>query len=197
MRRLLTAALVGVALVGAGVTALPPPARAHSPLLSSSPGPGDRVAPGAAIVALTFTALRAGAPLTVTVVGPGEAPILAGPAVLVGIATVCATVRPLQPGIHAITYSATSDDGDPVEGKYFFEVTAAGPPVVTPDSCLRAALPSPGATLPPAARTTPARDGGSAVLPVIGVAVVAAGAGGWWLTGWLRRRRRATGRAGQ
>jgi len=190
MRRLLTAALLGVVLAGVGVTALTPPAQAHSPLLSSSPGPGDRVAPGVAVVALTFTALRAEAPITVTVVGPGESPILAGPAVLAGIATVCATVRPLQPGIHAITYSATSDDGDPVEGKYFFEVTAAGPPAVTPETCLRTALPAPGATLPPRARATPAEDGNSGLLSLIAVAAVAAGAGGWWLTRWLRRRRR-------
>ena len=86
MRRLLTAALLGVVLAGVGATALAPPAQAHSPLLSSSPGPGDRVAPGVAVVALTFTALRAEAPITVTVVGPGESPILAGPAVLAGIA---------------------------------------------------------------------------------------------------------------
>ena len=75
MRRLLT--LLAVAAC-AGAIVFPAPAQAHSALVSSSPKPGDKVAPGVAVIALTFTPLSGSGDRWITVTGPGNALVPVG-----------------------------------------------------------------------------------------------------------------------
>ncbi|GGK95781.1 copper resistance CopC family protein [Mangrovihabitans endophyticus] len=205
MRRLLSAS-AAAAVVCAGTLAMPAPAQAHSSLLAATPGPGDKVAPGVSVVALTFHPLSgAGAPPRITVTGPDERAVPAGDTVLVNAATLCASVRPLTAGVHAIAYRATSADGDPVSGKFLFEVTPGGTTPDVPEPCAAAVLPSPGPAPAPAgsSQAGPAQAGPAQAGPaqagrsMSGVTVlVAAVAGGTLLLAaglglaLLRRRRR-------
>lgn len=129
---LVTSLFLGVAM---GLFA--PAALAHGDLVDGSPGPGDSLAPGGVVVALEFDELAEDGRALIAILDAGGDPIAVGPAQTTADATaVCATTDPLEPGVHTLEYSATSDDGDLIRGKYSFEVVAEGD---RPDNDLTAA----------------------------------------------------------
>jgi copper transport protein len=142
MRRL----LIILALV-AGALAVPAPASAHSALVSASPGPGDKVAPGARVIGLTFAPLRGAGPHRVSVAGPDDKPVAVGRPLLVNGATLCLSVAELrQPGTYAVSYSTVAADGDPQQSRYYFQVLPSGQPPAAPAACAGRALPAPSTT---------------------------------------------------
>jgi methionine-rich copper-binding protein CopC len=156
-------------LLSAGILAFPAVALAHPGLIAAAPGPGQKVAPGFEAVALVFGPLRADATHQVRLSGPDEAEIPAGEVILIGEGTLCVAVQPTdQEGKYAIDYTIAGDDGDVVEGRYFFEVRRSNPRVAVPEDC--AARLSALATSPP-----PAFWAGLAavLLAVAAVAVIA------------------------
>ncbi len=139
MRRLLTI----LALAGT-VLAVPAPASAHTVLVTAAPGPGDKVAPGVRVVALTFRPLRPHSQPRVAVTDPAGTPIPVGRPLLATTTTVCASVAELrQAGVYAVAYEAEAADGDYQRNTYYFQIVATGHPVATPPACQQQNLPPP------------------------------------------------------
>ncbi|GAA1789302.1 copper resistance protein CopC [Planosporangium flavigriseum] len=139
MRRLLT-----ILMLAAGMLTVPAPASAHSGLVSASPGPGDKIAPGAQAVALTFGPLRDQGPHRVSVSGPDDKPVASGQPVLVDGSTLCLSVTALQrPGVYAVSYSTVARDGDAQQSKFYFQVVESGGRVADAAACQGHRLPSP------------------------------------------------------
>jgi methionine-rich copper-binding protein CopC len=142
MRRL----LIILALV-AGALVVPAPASAHSALVSASPGPGAKVAPGTRVIGLTFSPLRDTGPHRVSVAGPDDKPVAVGRPLLVDRTTLCLSVAELrQPGSYAVSYSTVAADGDPQQSRFSFQVLPSGQPPVTPAACAGRTLPAPSTT---------------------------------------------------
>ena len=138
MRRLLLSVLtLGLLVLAAG------PALAHGALVDGSPGPGDDVATGASSIELEFSSVATDSNPLVAVLDPDDDPVAVGIAVTSGDATVCARVDPLEPGVYTIDYSVASGDGHRQAGRYQFEVSDDGEPVV-PGACEGMKLSAPG-----------------------------------------------------
>ncbi|MEN8671841.1 copper resistance protein CopC [Nocardioides sp.] len=159
MRRLLLRSLaLGVTVLTTCVlTAVP--ASAHGDLVEGSPGPGDEVAVGTTVLRLEFTALDTDGTPLVAMRGPSGDLLPVGTATYGDEQTVCALAAPLETGIHELTYSVVSDDGDRQTGTYSFEVSASGAPS-EPGACAAPDLEEPG---PEDARTIEQK--GSGTLP--------------------------------
>lgn len=145
----LARALASAVLAGAvAAVAASAPAQAHTDLEHASPGPGEQVAPGVSVIALTFSGeLAEGGRVTVT--GPAEAPLPAGQPVRVDGDTLCMAVEPLAAGVHAVEYETVFGDGHPISGRYLFEVVAGGTVADGGGPCQGVALPAVGADPPP------------------------------------------------
>ncbi|MGC9665281.1 copper resistance CopC family protein [Planosporangium sp. 12N6] len=162
MRRLLILLPLIAVLV-----AVPAPASAHSALVSASPGPGDKVAPGVRVMGLTFAPLRGVGPHRVSVSGPDDKPVATGEPLLVDRTTLCFSVAQLQrPGVYAVSYSTVSDDGDPQQSRFYFQVVPDGHPVADPAGCQGRPLPPP-TTAGTAAAQAPRRAVGTPILAAI------------------------------
>lgn len=119
------------------------PAGAHGDLEQASPGPGDSVAPGTAVLGLTFSQVNRRGGHYLALLDAEERPLPVGAAVAVSASTVCAASAPLREGVHTLEYSVSDDDGHPITGRYTFEVVAGGD-ATTPGACAEADLPEPG-----------------------------------------------------
>jgi hypothetical protein len=161
MRRLLIAlAVCAGALVG---TSAPPaqarasasattqrPARAgavhveavHTGLRYAAPGPGDRLAPGVNVLALLFEARKPGTVPTVSILAPGNVPVLSGRPAVAKDGTVCARMRPLGPGEYTLVYTVHAADGDIDTSRFYFLVAPGGKAGSTPAACDRIELPA-------------------------------------------------------
>lgn len=133
MRGLLSR-LAGAPVACILLLAFPAPAHAHSSLQDAVPGPGDQVAPGTDVIALTLKGLSADSLPEVRVEGPGQSPVATGTPKLMG-STLCATVTPLRPGAHTISYTAVAADGDRQRNKFFFEVVEGAAAATVPALC--------------------------------------------------------------
>lgn len=148
MRRLLITLLV----VCAGALSAPTPALAHTTLLRGSPGPGDSVAPGLKVMALTFGPLLEPAPDAVRVTGPNGTDVASGASVVVsaggdreGNDTLCLAVDALdEPGTYTVSYSLRSADGDPLESAFQFGVDESADAGTVAPECSGKTLPDPG-----------------------------------------------------
>jgi methionine-rich copper-binding protein CopC len=144
MRRLLT-----ILLLVAGLLAVAVPASAHSALVSASPGPGDKVAPGTTIMGLTFAPLRDAGPHQVGVSGPDGKPVASGRPLLVDGTTLCLSVAALdRSGVYTVSYSTVAADGDPQQSRFYFQVTDSGRPSTPPAACQQRSLPPPSTAGP-------------------------------------------------
>jgi methionine-rich copper-binding protein CopC len=190
MRRLLT-----ILLLAAGLLAVPAPASAHTTLVSASPGPGDKIAPGVRVMALTFIALRESGPHQVSVTGPDDARIASGRPVLVDRTTLCLSVAELRrPGVYAVSYSTVAGDGDPQQSRFYFQVTDSGRPAATPPGCQERNLPPPS-TAGPAVQAQPRATTHPLVIAILWIGlVVAIGMGVLVFTAGFRNRRRGPAR---
>lgn len=191
MRRLLLSVAVAVlaTLAVAGPAAVP--AYAHGQLVDGSPGPGDDLAPGGALVRLDFRALDAEGPAHVALLDADDSPLRTGDAVVTGD-TVCARSAPLSEGVHTLEYLVTAEDGHRLTGRYLFEVTAdGGAPAV--DACKAVDLPAAeeARTLSEMASSGPSPwlvyGGASAITLLLLAAILRT----------LRQRRDGAGRAGR
>ncbi|SFD76533.1 copper resistance protein CopC [Streptomyces aidingensis] len=152
MRRLLNALNALNARSGAGVAGLlallfllPAPAAAHTALQDAAPGPGDTVAPGVTVVALTLADLKPGTTPAVGVLGPDGSAVATGPAAMADEGTACVAVAPLGAGVHTIVYTAVAADEDEQTNRFSFEVAAGAGPAATPAACRTAQPAAPGA----------------------------------------------------
>ncbi|MFQ6325553.1 copper resistance protein CopC [Nocardia sp. CWNU-33] len=149
-RRLLTALVAGLLLLGVGLAAAGT-AAAHSAATGSSPEDGSTIDAGPARVSVTFNEdLQTSFP-SLTVVGPDGnlwskgTPTVAGKSVSV-------EVGELGPvGEYTIAYRVTSADGHPVSGTRKFTLSKAGNGVPGPK---------------PGAKSGAADDGGSNGIPL-------------------------------
>ncbi|WP_227997861.1 copper resistance CopC family protein [Nocardia australiensis] len=124
-RRVLTALVAGLLLIGVGLAAAGT-AAAHSEAVGSTPEDGSTIDAGPARVSITFNEeLQTSFP-ALTVVGPDDhlwskgAPMVEGK-------TVSVEVGELGPvGEYTIAYRVTSADGHPVSGKRHFTLSKAG-----------------------------------------------------------------------
>ncbi|WP_300400219.1 copper resistance protein CopC [Nocardioides sp.] len=175
MRRLLLRALALLATILAAVALAAVPARAHGELVDGSPGPGDDVAVGTTVLRLEFTALDTGGAPLVAMRGPSGDLLPVGQATYGDEGTVCALASPLEAGVHELTYSVISDDGDRQTGTYSFEVSEAGSPS-EPGTCASPTLEEPG---PEDARTIEQKSSGTLPAGVLyglgGLAVLVGG----------------------
>ncbi|MPY49844.1 copper resistance CopC family protein [Streptomyces acidicola] len=151
MRRLLITLLV----VCAGALSAPTPALAHTTLLRGSPGPGDSVAPGLKVMALTFGPLLEPSPDAVGITGPSGTEVASGAPVVVsdggdggdgdGNDTLCLAVDALdEPGTYTVSYSLRSADGDPLESAFQFAVDKSAGAATAAPECSGKTLPDPG-----------------------------------------------------
>lgn len=108
------------------------------------PGPGGSVAPGTAVLGLTFGEINRRGGHFVALLDDEERPLPVGAARAVSGSTVCAASAPLREGVHTLEYSVTDDDGHPITGRYTFEVLAGGD-AAAPAACAGADLAEPGA----------------------------------------------------
>ncbi|MFE9582933.1 copper resistance protein CopC [Nocardia sp. NPDC006044] len=125
IRRLLTALVAGVFLVGFGFTATGT-AAAHSAPTASVPDDGATIDAGPARASITFNeALQPSFP-ALTVVGP-DGNLWSKGAPTVDGNTVSVEVGELGPvGEYTVAYRVTSADGHPVSGKRHFTLSKAG-----------------------------------------------------------------------
>lgn len=190
MRRLLT-----VLLLAAGMLAVPAPASAHSSLVSASPGPGDKVAPGVSTMALTFAPLRDKGPHQVSVSGPDDKPVTSGRPLLVDGTTLCFSVVALRrPGVYAVSYSTVAADGDPQQSRFYFQVTDSGRRSADPPACQGHRLPSPTAAVDGVAQARRHADSNRILVAVFcAILLVKAGATIAIVRAMRKRRLRATG----
>jgi len=143
MRRLLLRSFALLATILTACTLAAVPASAHGDLVDGSPGPGDDVAVGTTVLRLEFTALDTGGTPLVAMRGPSGDLLPVGEATYGEKGTVCALTAPLEAGVHELTYSVISDDGDRQTGTYSFEVSETGAPS-DPGACASPALEEPG-----------------------------------------------------
>jgi methionine-rich copper-binding protein CopC len=175
MRRLLS-----ILAVCAATVFMPAPAQAHTSLRHAVPGPGDKLRPGVSVLALSFDGLKPGTIPKVGLLGPSNAPVPTGGAVVAGNGTVCAAATPLLgEGEYTLVYSLTAADGDWEINRFYFAVTRGGAPAATPPACKKRDLPDlPGRAtvlgLDVPAWTVPAGGGGLAVASVAAVIAVVA-----------------------
>jgi methionine-rich copper-binding protein CopC len=157
-----------------GLLILSTPVHAHTALEEAAPGPGDKVAPGASVVALTLKDLKPGTTPQVSVSGPDQSAVATGTPVMVDDSIVCASVAPLGPGVHSIVYTTVADDDDEQTSQYSFEVVAGAEAPVTPAACRTANLAAPGAAGPESTVLGLDRTTAVVVLAAVGVAVLLA-----------------------
>ena len=105
-----------------GLTGLVP-AYAHGDFVDGAPGPGDAVAPGSALLRLSFASIDPGstAKVTLTRTGGDREPVGAARPIPVA-RVVCARTEPLTAGIYTVAYELSSPDGAVTDGGYVFEV---------------------------------------------------------------------------
>lgn len=150
-------AMVLLAVLGA-VLLVAGPAAAHGDLVYGSPGPGDYVAPGVTVLRLEMSTVKKDAPVYIAILDAKDDPLWVGSAAVVwggDDKVVCAQVEPMEPGVHAVEYTAIATDGHRLGGRYLFEVakTATEPTDrVEPGACAGADLGEPGEA------QTPGRD---------------------------------------
>ncbi|CAM3285927.1 copper resistance CopC family protein [Nocardioides dubius] len=123
MRKLLIG-LAAPALIVAGTST----AWAHTTLLDGSPGPGDKVAPGAEVIALRFgEALDPSGKNEIALLDADDKGLpISAAKTATDASYLCARIDALEPGVHTIRYDVTSEDGHPVRGNYEFEVAEGG-----------------------------------------------------------------------
>lgn len=131
---------------------------AHNTLIDSDPKDGARIAQGPSQIRLTFDQPVRLDYNTVTLIGPDGGHWIDQKALVEG-PNVTVPVRPLGPaGTYTAGYRILSDDGHPVTGKVSFTLTKPG-------------TGTPGAA-PEGADQSDSEQGGSAIWPWIGGAVV-------------------------
>lgn len=123
MRKLLIG-LAAPTLILAGASS----AWAHTTLLDGSPGPGDKVAPGAEVIALRFAEpVDPDGDNVIALLDADDKGLpISAAATATDASYLCARIDALEPGVHTIRYDVTSEDGHPVRGNYEFEVTEGG-----------------------------------------------------------------------
>ncbi|WP_432136681.1 MULTISPECIES: copper resistance CopC family protein [unclassified Streptomyces] len=180
-----------VALLGALLLLGGPSAYAHSALKDATPGPGAKAAPGTDAVSLTFGPLKSGTTPKIGLTGPDGAAVAVGRPVTAGGSVVCAAVTPLVTGVHTLTYTVTSADGDTSSSAFQFEVAEGAEPAAVPSGCQGLSL------------SAPAGDDGSGTILGLGrttalivLAVAAAAVGGGVLTARAMRRAPSSRRKG-
>ncbi|QOV34580.1 copper resistance protein CopC [Streptomyces ferrugineus] len=151
------------------------PASAHTALKDATPGPGAKVAPGVDVVALTFGRLKSGTTPTIGLTGPDGATVPVGRPLVVDDSATCAAVASLSAGVHTLSYTVTSADGDTQSSAFQFEVADGAENAATPSACRELSLPAPGAggesdTILGLGRTT-----ALVVFSVVGVVAVGGG----------------------
>lgn len=149
-----------LAAVGVIICVLLPaaPVAAHNSLTGSDPRHGARLAKAPQQVRLTFLSRLDPATTRVTVTGPDDADVAAGPPRFSG-SRVTVPVRPGAAGVYIVRYEVASGDGHPVEGEVRFTLTtgAAATPTATTPSPTPTATAS--AAAPAAATSAPATAG--------------------------------------
>ena len=125
MRLLTRPAVLALATLLA-VTAHPTPAGAHAEVRESDPAMGGTAPVGQDEVTITFITMDPDVPPEIDVLDPdGESIITGRPTVAETAATgttVAVTVEPLEEGLHRVTWSAMSTDGDGLStGSFEFE----------------------------------------------------------------------------
>ncbi|MFF3819875.1 copper resistance protein CopC [Streptomyces bluensis] len=121
-------------------------------MLRGSPGPGDSVAPGLKVMALTFGPLLDPAPDAAGITGPSGTEVASGAPVVVsgggdrdGNDTLCLAVDALdEPGTYTVSYSLRSADGDPLESAFQFGVEESADAATAAPECSGKTLPDPG-----------------------------------------------------
>ena len=110
-----------VAAFSAVVVMVAPPASAHAVLLSTSPAAGYSVSGPVELVSLTFSERVTATSDAVRISGP--TPGLRSLARSTeGGRTLLVATGPLRPGVYAVRWQVTADDGDVVDGSYQFAV---------------------------------------------------------------------------
>ncbi|KUO16229.1 copper resistance CopC family protein [Streptomyces dysideae] len=167
------------------------PAYAHTALKDATPGPGAEVAPGADVIALTFGRLQSGTTPKLGLTGPDGTAVPVGQPAVADDSVACAAVTPLRTGVHTLTYTVTSADGDTQSSAFQFEVADGAEPVAAPSPCQGLSLPAPDV------------DGGSSTIlgldrttALIVLAAATVAVGGGVLTARTMRGARSAGRKG-
>ncbi|WP_405529868.1 copper resistance protein CopC [Streptomyces canus] len=119
------------------------PAHAHTALKDATPGPGDKVAPGVEVLALTFGPLKPGTTPKISLVGPNGTAVSVGQPVVAGDSVVCSAVAPLEPGVDTLSYTVVSADGDTQASAFQFEVAEGAEAVAVPAACRGLSLSAP------------------------------------------------------
>jgi copper resistance protein C len=158
----LLSGLVAVAI------ALAPVASAHAVRIATDPVEKARLSTGPAQVSATFNEPLQPAFAAMTVVGPDGKVWSTGDPRVQG-AVISVAVVPLGPtGRYTVNYRVTSEDGHPVNGSWWFELT------------------TPGTGSPGPSAAEPARTGGPPVWPFFAAGAVAVAL----VTVWAARRAR-------
>jgi copper resistance protein C len=112
-------------LVAAAI-AVAPAAAAHAVRIATDPAAEARLSIGPAQVSATFNEPLQSAFAAMTVVGPDGKLWSAGDPRVQG-AVLSVDVRPLGPvGRYTVNYRVTSEDGHPISGSWWFELTTPG-----------------------------------------------------------------------
>jgi copper resistance protein C len=172
-------------------------AEAHAALRSTSPRDGSTVTSAPATVVLEFNERIGASFVTVTVTGPGGAPVSDGRPQVDGDTVTQPLAASLPDGGYAVAFRVVSEDGHAVSGRTRFTVQSGGTQPTSP-STSSTASPSPATTVPTtrlpsvtetAATATPAADDGTPLRVglAVGVAALALAAGTAFVA--LTRRR--------
>ena len=154
----------------------PPPALAHTSLVSSTPAPDAVVAVPVEVVTLVFSEPVSPRTVQVVVSGPDGADLAAGPVQVSGGTVTRSVGARSTAGSYRLAYRVLAEDGHPITGQVPFEValSAAGSPT-TSAATTTAQPPAAGSAQTPegASRTAGTTSSAPALLAVLsGLALV-------------------------